>query len=209
MLTSDMFNRSSSIKFYYRNWLILATILLRYKNKEERSNVEQTPEEVLLVRKGLNQEMVKVVLDFLEKNQEYVIQKVRNITRILFSSSARESQKDGEMQPRFLLYLLRELAIFLALIGSDSSQAIIYGLVKEFGNPDSSYYLDMKDKENLRYSLLLLQVATRALKRFNDPQSDVIFDEIAKKRDSFVNLFKDPDHLLNVERVLARINNNF
>ena len=111
------------------------------------------------------------------------------------------------MQPRFLLYLLRELAIFLALIGSDSSQAIIHGLVKEFGNPDSPYYKDMKDKENLRHSLLLLQVTTRALKRFNDPQSDAMFDEIAKQEDLFVNLYSDPAHLRNVKRVLSRINN--
>jgi hypothetical protein len=209
ILTSDIFNRSSTIKFSDRNGLILATILLRYRNKEARSNVEQTPEEVLLVRKGLNEDMVRVVLDFLEKNQEYVIQKVRNITRLLFSSSARERPRDGEMQSRFLLYLLRELAIFLALIGSDSSQAIIHGLVKEFGNPDSSYYTDMKDKENLRPSLLLLQVATRALKRFGDPQSDAILDEIAKREDLFINLHGDPDHLRNVKKVLARINNDF
>ena len=209
ILISDMFNRSSAINFSDRNGLTLATILLRYRNMEKRSNVEQTPEEVLLVRKGLNEDMVKVVLDFLEKHQEYVIQKVRNITRLLFSSSARESQKAGEMQPRFLLYLLRELTIFLALIGSDSSQAIIHGLVKEFGNPDSSYFKNMKDKEDLRYSLLLLQVATRALKRFNDPQSDAILDEIAKKGDLFINLYSDPAHLRNVERVLSRINNNY
>ncbi len=209
ILTTDIFNRSSAINFSDRNGLILATILLRYKNKEERSNVEQTPEEVLLVRKGLNEEMVKVVVDFLEKNQEYVIQKVRNITRLLFASSTQETDKDGEMQPRFLLYLLRELTVFLALIGSDSSRAIIYGLVKEFGNPDSSYYQNMKDKENLRYSLLLLQVATRAIKRFNDPQSDAILDEIAQNAGSFVNLFDDPTHLQNVERVMSRINNKY
>ena len=207
ILTSDIFNRSSSVNFSDRNGLILATILLRYRNREERSNVELTPEEVLLVRKGLNEEMVKVVLDFLEKNKEYVIQKVRNITKNLFTSSARENHKDGEMQPHFLLYLLRELAIFLALIGSDLSQAIIYGLVKEFGKPDSPYYKDMKDKENLRHSLLLLQVATRALKRFNDPQSEAILDEIAKQEDLFVDLYSDPSHLRNVKRVLSRINN--
>ncbi|MEN8134519.1 MAG: hypothetical protein ABFS18_03150 [Thermodesulfobacteriota bacterium] len=205
ILISDVFNRSASIQFSDRNGLILATILLRYRNKEKGSNVEQTPEEVLLVREGLNKAMVKVVSEFLEKNQEYVIQKVRNITRLLFSSSAREGRKNGEMQPRFLLYSLRELAVFLALIGSDSSQAIIHGLVKEFGNPDSPYYNDMKDKENLRHSLLLLQVATRALKRFKTSQSDAILDEITQKRDLFVSLNSDPAHLRNVEKVLARI----
>ena len=150
-----------------------------------------------------------MVLDDFEKNQEYVIRKIRNITRLLFTSSAKEGRKDGEMQPRFLLYLLRELAIFLALIDSDLSHAIIHGLVKEFGNPESPYYNDMKNKENLRHSLLLLQVASRALKRFNDPQSSAILAEIAKKEDLFVGLHDDSFHRKNVERVLSKINNNY
>lgn len=206
ILNADIFNRTSSVNFSDRNGFILATILLRYKNREERNNVELTPEEVLLVRKGLNEDMVKVVLDYFEKNKECVIQKVRNITRTLFSSSAKEGHEDGEMQPRFLLYLLRELAIFLALTGSDSSQAIIHGLVKEFGNPASAYYKGMKNKENLRYSLLLLQATSRALKRFNDPQSEVILEEIAKNEDLFAGLDNTPSHLRNVAKVLARIN---
>jgi hypothetical protein len=206
ILLLDIFGRASAVNFSDRNGLILATILLRYKNREERSNVELTPEEVLLVRSGLNANMVKVVLAFLTKNKEYVIQKVRKITTILFSASALEISEDGEMQPRFLLYLLRELVIFLALIGDDSSLAIIHGLVSEFGNPDSAYYRNMKDKENLRQSLLLLQVAARALKRFNYPQAEEIFKEIAKKEDLFFSLHDAPAYLKNVKKVLARIN---
>lgn len=205
ILTADIFNRSSSINFSDRNGLILANILLRHKNREERSNVELTPEEVILVRKGLNQEMVKVTMTMLEKNKEQVIQKVRNITRTLFAASAGEQRGPDDFQAHFLLYLLRELIIFLALIGSDSGQAIIHGLVKEFGNPASTYYKNMKDKEDLRHSLLLLQVATRALKRFNDPQSDDILASIASCGALFAELDKSLAHQKNVEKVLARI----
>jgi hypothetical protein len=206
ILLVDIFNRAP-VNFTDRNGLILVTILLRNKNREERSNVELTPEEVLLVRKGLNENMVKVVLEFFEKNRQPVIEKVRNITKVLFASSARETPVAGEMPPHFLLYLLRELVIFLALVGGDSSQAIIHGLTKDFGNPDSPYYRDMKDKENLRHSLLLLQVAIRALRRFNDPQSTDLFDEIAKTEEMFVGLSSDPAHRRNVARVMAKINN--
>lgn len=210
ILLTDIFNRGAIVNFSDRNGLILATILLRYVNREKRSNVELTPEEVLLVRKGLNENMVKVVLDFLEKNQENVIQKVRKITKMLFTASALESHRwDEEMQPHFLLYLLRELVIFLALIGGNFNQAIIHGLVKEFGNPESPYYKDMKNKDNLRHSLVLLQVASRALKRFNDPQSDVVLAEIAKKKELFGDLHNDQFHLKNVARVLSKIINEY
>lgn len=210
ILITDLFNRTSIVNYSDRNGLILATILIRHKNLEKRSNIELTPEEVLLVRKGLNEEMVRVVFDFLDKNKENVIQKVRNITKILFTSSSLETHKwDAEMQPHFLLYLLRELVIFLALIGGYSSQAIIHGLVKEFGNPDSSYYKEMHNKENLRHSLLLLQVAARALRRFNDPQSNAILDEIAKKEPAFLGLHNDSAHHINVKRVLGKITNDY
>ncbi|MCA1766420.1 MAG: hypothetical protein LC633_09295 [Desulfobulbaceae bacterium] len=207
ILIGDIFNRTPAVNFSDRNGLILATILLRSKNREERSNVELTPEEVLLVRKGLKSEMVEVVVAFLEKNQENVIQKVRKSTPELFAASARENFQEEEMQPHFLLYLLRELVVFLALVGNDSSRAIIYGLIKEFGDPESSYYTGMKDKGNIRHSLLLLQVATRTLQRFNDPQSDDILNEISHKEEQFINLFSHPSHLSNVQRVMTKIKN--
>ncbi|MFN2368239.1 MAG: hypothetical protein ABR605_04730, partial [Desulfurivibrionaceae bacterium] len=96
ILIGDIFNRTPAVNFSDRNGLILATILLRSKNREERSNVELTPEEVLLVRKGLKSEMVEVVVAFLEKNQENVIQKVRKITQELFAASARENFQEEE-----------------------------------------------------------------------------------------------------------------
>jgi len=207
ILLKDIFSRTPSVIYSDRNGLILATILLRYKNREERSNVELTPEEVLLVRKGLNGEMVKEVIAFLEKNKEQVIQKVRKITHELFNASAKESFQGEEMQPHFLIYLLRELVIFLALIGSDSSRATVYGLIKEFGNPESSYYTEMKEKGNIRHTLLLLQVATRSIQRFSDPQADDILDEITNKEEEFVSLFNHPSHLTNVERVMNKIKN--
>ncbi len=207
ILIGDIFNRTPAVNFSDRNGLILATILLRSKNREERSNVELTPEEVLLVRKGLKSEMVEVAVAFLEKNQENVIQKVRKITQELFAASVKENFQEEEMQPHFLIYLLRELVIFLALVGDDSSRAIIYGLIKEFGDPESSYYTGMKDKSNIRHSLLLLQVATRTLQRFNDPQADDLLDEISHKEEQFVNLLSHPSHLGNVQRVMTKIKN--
>ncbi|MDF1578444.1 MAG: hypothetical protein P1P81_08405 [Desulfobulbales bacterium] len=207
ILLKDIFGRTPTVNYSDRNGLILATILLRNKNREERSNVELTPEEVLLVRKGLIAERVGEVVAFLERNNENVIQKVRKITQELFAASAREDLRKEEMQAHFLLYLLRELVIFLALVGNESGRAIICGLIKELGNPESSYYTGMKDKGNIRHSLLLLQVASRALQRFNDPQSDELLDEITRREEQFVNLFSHPSHLGNVERVMAKIRN--
>ena len=106
------------------------------------------------------------------------------------------------MQPRFLLYLMRELMIFLALVGGELSQSVIQGVVQEFGNPGSSFYKDMKNKDNLRHALQLLQVSVRALRRFYDPQADALFEEITGKEAMFTGLHDDPSHAASVKRVI-------
>jgi len=205
LLVGDIFNRTAAVNYSDRNGLMLGSILLRLYNRDERSNIELTPEEVLLVYNGLNPKMVDVVQNFIEENKEKVIQKIKRVTDLLLKVSLQDKIAEGEMQPRFLLYLMREFMIFLALAGGDLAHSVINGVVREFGNPDAPYYKDMKNKENLRHSLQLLQVATRALRRFNNPQADIVFDEIAGQETLFVALYDDPSHSDNVRKVMERI----
>ncbi|MBU0485050.1 MAG: hypothetical protein KKB30_11125 [Proteobacteria bacterium] len=205
ILLADVFSHSGTVNFSDRNGLMLGSILLRKFNREEGSNIEITPEEVLLCHKGLNQEMIKVGLEFFEENLEYILKKAKIIIELMYESSAKEQHNNDEMKPRFLLYLQRELVIFIGLIGGSSAQAIIQGIVKEFGDPASSYYQTMKQKENLRHSLQLLQVATRALRRFEDSQSDSIFSEIANRKEKFIRLTTDPSTQDYIKRTIGKI----
>ncbi|MCK5117822.1 MAG: hypothetical protein KAR44_14600 [Candidatus Aegiribacteria sp.] len=206
ILLEDIFNRSSSLAYSDRNGLMLGNILLRRFNREENSNIELTPEEVLLVRGGLNLEMVDVVLEFFEENQELVMRKVRKINEALHKASTKTKFEKDEMQPRFLLYLIRELVIFISLAGGELPLTVVLGVVQEYSRPSTPYYKDMKNKENLKYSLQFLQVAARALRRFNEPQSDAVFEGIASKEVLFVNLNEeDAAHGKYVKRVIDRI----
>jgi hypothetical protein len=205
ILLADVFNRSAAIKYSDRNGLILATMLLRHNSQKVRSQIELTPEEVLTTKQGLNQTMVKEVLRFLDRKQEYVIQKFRTTTESLLRVSAQETPAGDELPPRFLLFLQREMVIFLALVGGESARAIIQGVVQEFGNPASTYYQAMSNKDNLRYSLQLLQVAIRCLRRFNDPQTPALIDVIISRAHDFIFLCEDPAHHTYVNTVIERI----
>lgn len=205
ILLIDVFSRSAVVKFSDRNGLILATMLLRHNNRQERNQIEVTPEEVLKSRLEFNPAMLQEVLAFLEQNQEYVIQKFRTTTEALLTLSAQERLPQDAMPPRFLLYLQREMVIFLAMVGGESAYAIIRGVVQEFGNPNSSYYQTMGKKENLRQSLQLLQVAVRCLRRFDDPQTPALIDVIVGREDDFVFLCEDPTHRAYVRSVIERI----
>ena len=209
ILLADVFNRSAAIKYSDRNGLILTTMLLRQNSHQARTQFELTPEEVLKAEKGLNLPMVRESRRFLEQNQEYVLQKFRIAAEALLKSSAQEDLAEGELPPRFLLFLQREMVIFLALLGGKLAQPIIQGVVQEFGNPGSTYYQTMSKKENLRHSLQLLQVAIRCLRRSQDPQTPALVDAIVSRAQDFSLLSEDPTHHSYVNSVFERIRQTF
>jgi len=205
ILLADVFNKAAVINYSDRNGLILANMLLRPSILSTGSNIELTPNEVLLVRKQLNQAMVNEALKYCEENPEIIIQKVRRITEALLLKSSSPEQDEVGMQPRFLLYLQRELVIFLSLIGGEFSLALVQGVVQEFGNPDSEYYKDMRKKENLRHTLQLLQVATRGLRRFEDANAMAMIDTVLCREKDFIQLWAEPSHQTYVKTVMERI----
>jgi hypothetical protein len=205
ILLSDIFDRSANVKFSDRNAFILATALLCSGKSPGRSHIELTPEDVLQITEELNLDTVSGVLKFFEQHHDDIIQKFRLITELLLKSSAKENFAENDMQPRFFLYLIREMVIFFSLIGGKSAHAIIRGVVLEFGDPSSAYYREMKNKENLRHSLQLLQIAARSLRRFGDAQDINLLWEIVSNEDAFVKLYDEPDPLNHVQRVMEKI----
>ena len=205
ILLSDIFDRSATVKFSDRNAFILATALLCSSKSAGRSHIELTPEDVLQTKDDLNPDTIAAVQKFFEQHHEYIIEKFRLITERLLKSSAKENFAEHEMQPRFFLYLIREMVIFFSLIGGKSAHAIIRGVVLEFGDPFSAYYREMKNKENLRHSLQLLQIAARSLRIFADPQDTNLLWEIVSNEDAFVKLYDEPDPLNHVQRVMEKI----
>ena len=205
ILLGDIFSRTAEIKSSDRNGLILSSLLLVRNNQQSSCNIELTPEDVLQIREGINQEMVAVATDFMEQNRDLVINKFRSITEALLKLSAGKGPAANEMTPSFLLLLQRELVIFLALVGGESSLAIIQGVVRDFGNPESTYYQAMAKKENLRHSLQLLHVAVRGLRRFEDPGAIAQIDAVASRAHNFLNLAEDHAQQVYVRKVIESI----
>lgn len=209
ILLADIFDRSiKTIQFSDRNAFILATSLL-FDTRDKyaaRTHIELTPEDVLQTKDELNLDTVSDVEEFFAPRHENIIQKFRLITELLMKSSAKEDFSENEKKPRFLLYLLREMVIFFSLIGGKTAHAIIRGVVEEFGDPSSAYYREMKNKENLRYSLQVLQIAARSLLRFGKLDDMGILGEIVSREGAFLQLYDDPDPLQHVQRVMETIN---
>ncbi|NTV13361.1 MAG: hypothetical protein HGA96_05445 [Desulfobulbaceae bacterium] len=205
ILLTDIFSPDSAGRFSDRNGLILAIILLRTYNQEENSNIELTPEEVLCVWAGLNKEMVKVGREFFRHNQEPVVLKVKRLTELLLQISVQKAHQEEQMRMRFLISLMREVVVFCSLIGGRISQSTVKGVVREFGNPASAFYKKIDDKSHISQGLKLLQVAARGLKRFNDPHSAGLLENISYREKEFVELHDNPTHRIIVKKIMARV----
>ena len=112
--------------------------ILTYWGLPPEAPAELTPEEVLRVQEGLRQGMVEEARQFINDNKESILRKIGYMTETLLQSSAKKSFIKKEHSHRFLLSLKRELSIFFALIGGDTAQSVLKGLVKDLGNPQTA-----------------------------------------------------------------------
>lgn len=175
------------VRYSDRNALVLANILLRKYNKEMQNHIEITPEEVLLVWDGLNQDMIRSASAFIAENQEKLFQKIRTIHQELQKIMQTGLGSSGAMSPKYLLSLEREMYILLSLVGSLASHKILRSVVKEYGDPNSLVYVAAKP-EQLKAIFQLLQVTVRGLGRFLDRNDIRLLQEIRLREEGFIAL---------------------
>ena len=201
ILLHDIFGQAHRVGFSDRNGLLLANILLRTYNQELGNHIELTPEEVLQVKMGLDQEMIAQALAFLDEEQEHLFRKLRTIHEELHKTLGQES--DAATIPlHYLTTLERELIIFLALVGGPISHKILHGVVKEYGNPDSAIYTSLPSPEEAKGFLQLLQVAVRGLKRFSGMEDLLLFTILTDREPRFLALWDTNAHATLVKRVM-------
>ncbi|MEW5723833.1 MAG: hypothetical protein AB1896_12045 [Thermodesulfobacteriota bacterium] len=193
VLLDDFLHPSDQVSYSDRNALMLANILLRKYNKELRNDVEITPEEVLLVRDGLDPEVVAHASAYLEREQESLFEKVRTIHKKLKESQEAGGQGNGSVMPaRYLYTLEREVYIFLSLVGGNTGHATVRSAVREYGDPAAEVYHLDESTQTLKANIQLLQVAVRGLGRFGDSGDSPILAEIKRREDDFLKLSRDP-----------------
>jgi hypothetical protein len=157
---------SNKINLYDRNLLMLASQLLRHYRKEEGLDIEATPEEVLRVQKGLVPETVELARRTVSMLEPKIRSKAAGIYATLMASLAEaDRNKSTKISPRFLILLLREFYILLALIGGPEAKAILRENVLAISNPESPAYKDQPAKRHLNDMLGLFRIGLRGYLR--------------------------------------------
>jgi len=189
IVLDDFIHSPEEVSFTDRNALILANLLVRKYNKELRMDVEITPEEVLLVKDGLDTDVARDIAAFIDEKREPIFNKIRTIHRKTKELIDR-GDKDASMPIRYLLSLERECYIFLSLVGRTTARRIVYGAVKEYGNPGSEIYHLAKSPQNMKALIQLLRVSVRGLWRFSETEDIILLKELLAAEGDFYILTK-------------------
>ena len=205
ILVSDFIINPGEIFYPDRNALMLAIQFMRTYNKEINMDIEITPEEVMMVQKGLDQAVTRYLVWKIDGEQKRFVEKIVTIRKKLIHSFEQEGSDAKVLPIRFLLALEREVHIFLALVGGKTATAVIQGALNVYGNPASRIYL-LKESPNYMSGLLQhLGILIRGVGRVGQESDFELLDEIKKRQQGFMNLSEEPRHQALVRRTLGAI----
>jgi hypothetical protein len=203
ILLKDVLWQPESISFSDRNAIMLAGMFLRKFNKELDIEIEITPEEVLMVKEGLDKEVVDAVTVAIDEEFENFLCKIRTVHNAL-QEALNPANADKEHMPvRYLLALERELHIFLALIGGSVETKVLRSAVRKYGNPEAKIYLYAVENEQHMNTLLQhLKVLVRALGRSMRKRDISLVNDIISRKNAFIRLGNTPQHDAAVDQVI-------
>ena len=202
VLLEDFLEEPDSVRYSDRNAVMLANLLLRRYNKELDIDIEITPEEVFLVKEGLNREAATAGLMLIDSESEALFEKIRTIHRKIVMSLDPGYDSPDNMGVKYLLSLEREIHVFVALLGGDVARSILRSAMNEYGNPDAEIYRLAEDSGTVEAFLQHLKVLVRGLGRSGETSDEWVLDRIMDRREDFLSFNQGNRHEALVKRVL-------
>jgi hypothetical protein len=205
VLLSDFVLDPTKVSFSDRNAMMLASQFLRKYNKEANLDIEITPEEVLLVKEGLDKAVANYAAWRIDANQKMFFEKFVTIRKKLIESLDPVFEDADVLPVRYLLALEREVHIFLSLVGGSTACTALRGAVKVYGNPASDVYLSKEAHNHTATLLQHLAVLVRGFGRLGKGNDSAHLEDIRGAEEGFMSLGKGPRHEGLVRRVMGWI----
>jgi hypothetical protein len=142
-LLSDVFQNHDPVDPADRNAFALATLMLRTHRKEQRVDLEHTPEDVLAIKKSLHAGLVQYASWRMDIDPFRVLSKFNAIRSTLGRGLREKSGQTAVTDPVFrsLLGLEREGLIFASLTGGKTARLVLRGALDYYGDPCADIYL--------------------------------------------------------------------
>jgi hypothetical protein len=196
VLLADVFGNPAVINYSDRNALMLANLLTRTYNKELNMDIELTPEEVLLVRNGLDKEAAKAAAAIIDNYQEIFLIKAMTIQERLKEALSASTPEETRMPIRYLLSLEREIHTFFSLVEGRTACAIMRIAMDEYGDPNAEIYHLTNSSRNMPALLQRLRVVIRGFGRVGKEKDLSLLLELKNRESEFLALGKGMENIL-------------
>ena len=201
ILLADFCREPSQVGFSDSKALMLAILIVRKYNKE-LIDIEITPEDVLLVKEGLDEEVAKYASWKIDQDQEKFFEKIQTIHTSLKEVLDENDPESHPLPLRYLMGLEREAYIFLTLIGGTTSRSVITSAMQEYGNPKSEIYRLKNSATHLPSLLQNLRVVIRSLGRVGGSADLANLNEVRSNAEGFISLGKGSKHKDAVKNIM-------
>jgi hypothetical protein len=203
VLLADFVLDPTKVSFSDRNAMMLASQFLRKYNKEANLDIEITPEEVLLVKEGLDKAVAHYAAWRIDANQKLFFEKLVTIRKKLIESLDPVFVDADVLPVRYLLALEREVHIFLSLVGGSTAHTALRGAVKVYGSPESDIYLSKEAHHHTAALLQHLAVFIRGFGRLGKENDSALLEEVKGAEEGFMRLGRGTRHEALVRRVMG------
>ena len=204
-LLDELCQDPSKISYSDRNAFMLASLLLRSYNKELSVDIELTPGEVLLVKDGLNKEILHFASMRVENDKDLIKKKIDTIHHRLINAFNKQKPKSIAWAPHFLLSLEREAFIFLSLVAGEPARQLLITALSEYGNPESKIYSHNLEEKDISLLLQHLKLLIRGLGRIGDIEDIEVLADLKKNKAGFIAMHATSQHRKNVNQVFKMI----
>jgi hypothetical protein len=206
-LLADFCRHSDMVAPSDRNAIMLVNILLRTYNKELDVDIEMTPEEVLNVRKGLDQAIVHYAQFRIDAVEYRFATKVRAIHEKLIDHLNAPSPDKLVPSVRHLLFLEREILILLALLSGKTAHLILMSALAEYGDPEQGIYRNLRSAIYLPVFLQHLKIIIRGIGRVGTREDVARLRQISEHGLALTEINATPENQRTVIRTMEWIEN--
>jgi hypothetical protein len=204
-LLADFCRFPDRVQFSDRNAMMLVNILLRSYNKELDVDIEMTPVEVLNVRDGLVKDIVNYAqfrIDTIETRFSTKVRAIHDKLTALLESSTPSQEK---LTIRHLLFLEREIFIFLSLLSGKTAHTILISALNEYGNPLTGIYRYPRAASYLPVFLQQLKIIARGLGRIGTLDDVESLQQISRHGPQLNQLYGSKENQVALARTMRGI----
>jgi len=196
------FCESEQVSFSDRNALMLSNLMLRKYNKEVNFEIEITPEEVLLVKDGLNASVAEYGMWVIEGERSRFLKKMHTIRDQVIVALDPALGGQGSIPLHYLLSLEREVYIFLALVQGETGYMVMREALDIYGNPGNPVFTLPASGQHLQTLLQHLKTLLRGFGRMADRSDLDVFGDIRSQEAEFSLLGDDLRYKQQVAQVM-------